>query len=163
MFVKPGNKDHANVVIHPPVLFALTCGWAGLLHLLAPLTFTDVVGWGGATRTLPGQVLTVGGLAIAVVAAWQFLRAGTNIPTGTTTTALVTHGVYGRSRNPIYVGALSFLLGLALWLDTLWLALAVPMVFGALTELVIKREEAYLETKFGDAYRRYCKTVRRWV
>ena len=79
------------------------------------------------------------------------------------TRALVTTGIHGWSRNPIYLG-LFFLygaLGIAArspWALMLTLPLAITIRYG-----VVAREEAYLERRFGDAYRNYKARVRRWL
>ena len=69
--------------------------------------------------------------------------------------ALVTWGPYRASRNPMYVGMSLGVAGIALALNTPWLLAILPPVWLLLRRLVIDREEAYLERKFGDAYRKF--------
>ena len=67
------------------------------------------------------------------------------------------------SRNPIYLGMASILLGVAEVLGTL-VALAFPVIFIALIEFcIIPGEERKLENLFGEPYREYKKSVRRWI
>jgi len=55
------------------------------------------------------------------------------------------------------------LIGLAIAFDNLWL-LMTPVPFALVIRYgVVAREEAYLERKFGDAYRGYRSRVRRWL
>lgn len=90
-------------------------------------------------------------------------RAGTNVPTNRPTTAMVDKGPYRFTRNPIYLGMFGGLFGLAIAFDTLWL-LATLVLFALVIRYgVVAREEAYLERKFGEAYRAYRKRVRRWL
>ena len=75
----------------------------------------------------------------------------------------MTTGINGSSRNPIYIGMFLVYgaIGLAVrspWILILALALAVAIRYG-----VVAREEAYLERRFGDAYRDYKARVRRWL
>jgi len=68
--------------------------------------------------------------------------------------ALVTHGLYSRIRNPIYVFAALAVAGVFLYLDKpvglLVLVILIPMqVYRA------RQEEKVLEAKFGDEYRQY--------
>jgi protein-S-isoprenylcysteine O-methyltransferase Ste14 len=74
---------------------------------------------------------------------------------------LVTSGLYAFSRNPIYVGMVTALIGTVL---------AVPNVVSAALALSawisisyqIRMEESHLSGAFGEAYRQYCQRVRRW-
>jgi protein-S-isoprenylcysteine O-methyltransferase Ste14 len=79
------------------------------------------------------------------------------------TSHLVTEGVYGVSRNPMYLGLVLMLVAWALWLGTAspW---AVPPLFAILmTTTQIAPEERALETVFGETYVAYRHRVRRWV
>ncbi len=77
--------------------------------------------------------------------------------------ALVTHGVYRVTRNPMYVGMALLLLAWALYLSA-WLALAGPIVFVLyITRFQILPEERALRARFGDAFTRYAAQVRRWL
>ena len=71
--------------------------------------------------------------------------------------------MYRWSRNPIYLAMLFFLVGIGIavrspWIFLLAVPLAVTFRYG-----VIAREEAYLDRRFGDAYRDYKAHVRRWL
>jgi protein-S-isoprenylcysteine O-methyltransferase Ste14 len=76
---------------------------------------------------------------------------------------LVTTGIHGWSRNPIYVGMFLIYAGIGVLLRSPWiflfmLPLAIAMRYG-----VIAREEAYLERRFGSAFSEYKARVRRWL
>ena len=71
--------------------------------------------------------------------------------------AVVTDGVYRVTRNPMYLGLVLILLGLAVFL-------ASPWAFGAfITRFQIRPEERVLAERFGAAYTEYCARVRRWL
>lgn len=78
------------------------------------------------------------------------------------TTRLVTDGVFGHTRNPLYVGVSVALCGLALIFDLDWILLLIVPSFVLLHFAVVRREERYLEQKFGDAYRHYKARVPRY-
>ena len=78
------------------------------------------------------------------------------------TTALITSGLFAHSRNPIYQGASIALLGLALMLASDWIVILMVPALVLLHYGVVLREERYLETKFGEAYRRYKAAVPRY-
>ena len=93
----------------------------------------------------------------------NFSRAATPVPRNQPTRALVTTGIHGWSRNPIYVGMFLIYGGIGMavrspWILILTLPLAITIRYG-----VVAREEAYLERRFGDAYRDYKARVRRWL
>jgi protein-S-isoprenylcysteine O-methyltransferase Ste14 len=66
-------------------------------------------------------------------------------------------------RNPIYLGMVLGLIGLAIAFNSLWLLMTLVPFALVIRYGVITREEAYLERKFGDVYRRYRARVRRWL
>jgi protein-S-isoprenylcysteine O-methyltransferase Ste14 len=151
--------DTANVIIRPPIAWALAVLAALALHWLVPLRFMPApvpAGW------LGGAVFVVA-LALAIWAIATMTRAGSNVPTNTPTTTIVDAGPYRFTRNPIYLGMFIGLIGLAIAFDSLWpLVMLVP--FGLVIRYgVVAREEAYLERKFGDLYGGYRARVRRWV
>ena len=82
-----------------------------------------------------------------------------------TCTVCVTDGtLWSRySRNPDYVGQTLAYLGITIAADSWWPVILLPAVLLVIQFGVVRREEAYLEAKFGDAYRGYKKQVRRWL
>ena len=104
-------------------------------------------------------------LALALVA-WAIVtmtRAGSNVPTSLPTTTIVNTGPYRFTRNPIYLGMVLGLIGLAIALNSLWLLLMLVPFALVIRYGVVTREEVYLERKFGDVYRGYRSRVRRWL
>jgi protein-S-isoprenylcysteine O-methyltransferase Ste14 len=76
---------------------------------------------------------------------------------------LVTTGIHSWSRNPIYLGLFLVYGGIGVAAGSLWaLIVAVPLAI-TIRYGVVAREEAYLERRFGDAYRDYKAHVRRWL
>ncbi|MPY88600.1 MAG: isoprenylcysteine carboxylmethyltransferase family protein [Luteitalea sp.] len=151
----------AGVIARPPLLFlaALLLGLASD-HLL-PLPFAvpeaDLVHW-----IIAGSVILIG-LALAAAGVRNFSRAATPVPTNEPTRVLVTTGMHGWMRNPIYLGMFLVYGGIGVavqstWVLVLTLPLAVLIRYG-----VVAREEAYLERRFGDAYIDYRRRVRRWL
>ncbi|UYN96018.1 MAG: isoprenylcysteine carboxylmethyltransferase family protein [Enhydrobacter sp.] len=72
-------------------------------------------------------------------------------------------GPYRFTRNPIYLGMMVGQVGLAIAFDSLWLLVTLVPFALVLRYGVVAREEAYLERKFGDDYRRFRARVGRWV
>jgi protein-S-isoprenylcysteine O-methyltransferase Ste14 len=101
-----------------------------------------------------------------VLAFWSrsiFLRNSTTLQLSEEPTSLVTSGPFHLSRNPIYLGMASILLGVAVLQGTL-VALTFPVLFVTVIEFfIIPGEERKLENLFGELYREYKKSVRRWI
>ena len=137
------TTDRSNAVIRPPIAWALAfAAWP---------------------KVLIGVMVFAAGLALAIWAFVTFRRAGTRVETTEPTMAIVTHGPYRFTRNPIYLGMFLGQTGLAIGFDNLWiLAMLIPFHL-VLRYGVVAREEAYLEHKFGDVYSAYKSRVRRWL
>ena len=158
------DGDTANAVVRPPLLFlaALLLGFASD-HLL-PLPFPVP----GSGPLHAASVVAAGCLILVGVAAFgaglrNFTCAETPVQGNRPTRTLVTRGIHGWSRNPIYLGMFLVYAGIGLvvrspWILLLLLPLAVTIRYG-----VVAREEAYLERRFGTAYRDYKARVRRWL
>jgi protein-S-isoprenylcysteine O-methyltransferase Ste14 len=145
----------------PPVLYVgcLLVGFA--LDRLVPLALTYPEGT--LLCSMAGMALVLIGVAIVAAGARNFSRANTPVPSNQPVRALVTTGIHGWSRNPIYVGMLLLYAGIGNAARSPWvLILALPLVI-ILRYGVIAREETCLERRFGDAYRDYKARVRRWL
>jgi protein-S-isoprenylcysteine O-methyltransferase Ste14 len=158
---KVSDAATAGVIVRPPLLFlaALLLGLG--LDRLATIPF-NVPGGEPIRWTLASGLILIG-IALAAAGIRNFSRAATPVPTSEPTRALVTSGIHGLSRNPIYVGLFLVYVGIGMavlspWILILILPLAITMRYG-----VVAREEAYLERRFGDAYRNYKARVRRWL
>jgi protein-S-isoprenylcysteine O-methyltransferase Ste14 len=84
------------------------------------------------------------------------------VPPTKPSTALVTDGIYRRTRNPMYLGLSLILFGIAFAADSLWFLIVLTIAIFAVTKLAIEPEERYLADLFGTPYRDYKSRVRRW-
>ncbi len=149
-------------VIAPPPLIALAVLVAGLLldWMVPADLLTRSLPFG--TRIVIGIVLAGVGLALAVTARQTFVRAGTNVEPWKPALQLVTGGVFAWLRNPMYVGVTLLLIGLALALASDWMLGLTLLACLILHFGVVRREERYLEAKFGEDYRAYKARVPRY-
>jgi protein-S-isoprenylcysteine O-methyltransferase Ste14 len=155
-----GAPDVAGVIVLPPFIFLGFLVAAIVLEAVVPL---PLLGAYAVARYLAGAALAACGFALIGMGMRRFAAAGTNVPPNLPTTALVIDGIYGRTRNPLYLGTTLVYLGVSVAAGSLWaIVLAVPLLW-VINVGVIAREERYLERKFGDAYRAYKGRVRRWV
>ncbi|HTS02828.1 MAG TPA: isoprenylcysteine carboxylmethyltransferase family protein [Thermoanaerobaculia bacterium] len=155
------TEDNADVLVLPPVVFVLAIGAGFALRRLVPVRLVPPFLEGPAGDA--GAALAVLGLAFGGWAFATFVRAKTTPHPNHPVNALVTWGPYRVSRNPMYVGLSVFTAGLALVANTPWLFAVLPPAWLALRRLVIDREEAYLERRFGDEYRTFLARTRRWL
>ena len=123
----------------------LGLAWSGLVYLAAAF-----------------MSLGLGILTFSVVA---FIRARTTVNPMAPDQAkhLVTSGLYRYSRNPMYLGLLCIVLGVALYLENVAAFLGPVLFVWLMTELQIKPEEQALQLKFGEAFADYRQKTRRWV
>jgi protein-S-isoprenylcysteine O-methyltransferase Ste14 len=155
------SRDNAGVVAPPPLLALAAIALGLALDRLAPAYLIAVL-LPTTARLVIGAILGAAGLALMAAAMLAFHRAGTRPEPWKPTVAIVTTGVYGFMRNPMYVGGTLVLVGLALALASDWMAV-MTIVFALVVHFgVVRREERYLEAKFGDAYRRYKARVPRY-
>ena len=155
------EKDGAQRKRNPAAAFlemAILFGAPVLFHFLLPLTQVVHGLW-----RLAGIALMVLGLWLTGSASREFRKAKTGFQLRDGGAALVTSGPFRFSRNPIYLGMLVWLLGLAVLLGSL-----VSFVFPVLTFLLanfvlIPPEEKKLQEIYGDEFRNYRQTVRRWL
>jgi len=129
-----------------------------LLHFIFP-----VPAFLSPPATYSGFVIMGFGLVLVLWSRSLFLKNATTLQPSEEPTSLMTSGLFRISRNPIYVGMASILLGVAVLMGTV-VALAFPALFVALIEFfIIPGEERKLEKIFGERYREYKKSVRRWI
>lgn len=155
------NTAVASGIRRPPFLYlaCLVLGFALDRLLPLPLSYPEA----GLICSIGGGALIVTGVAIMAVGARNFSRAGTPVPSNQPVRALVTSGIHGWSRNPIYVGMLLLYAGIGIAARSPWILILALPLFVILRYGVVAREEAYLERRFGETYREYKAHVRRWL
>ena len=110
-----------------------------------------------------GASLVVIAVALFAYSVAKFRAAGTPVPSHKPTTAIVRTGPYRFSRNPIYLAFSLFQLGIAIWVNSVWLLATLAGAVALMHHVVIPREEEYLERKFGAEYLDYKASVRCWL
>ena len=156
----PNKPDRPDILVFPPLvplavlLLGLLLQWLlplGLLAQIAPLP-----------RHVLGVLAFVGGMALVIVANRFFQAIGTNTRPTLPATALATGGVFAHIRNPMYVGGCIALFGIAVGFAFDWVLLLELASLPLIHYGIVVAEEAYLETKFGEPYRRYKASVPRY-
>lgn len=111
-----------------------------------------------------GAILALAGAALAARCAADFVWSGEGTPAPIDPPKkLVTVGFYRYSRNPMYVGIVSLLMGEAVLFRSpnLWIYTALVVVGFHL--YAIFYEEPNLRRRFGESYLEYCRMVPRWI
>ncbi len=103
------------------------------------------------------------GFLLAFNSIARFVRAKTGVVPFSESTALITEGFYKYTRNPMYVGMNSFLLGLMLILKNPLNILFLIIFFFVVRNMFVLKEEVQMEETFGEDYLTYKRKVRRWL
>ncbi len=145
----------------PPVAVLLMCG-AGMwfVSVLFPALAIYFPG-----RTVLAVVTGFVGIAFGVAGVRAFRAASTTVdpryPEKSST--VVRTGIYQRSRNPMYFGLLLILSGWALFLAHALAFVGLPVFVLYMNRFQIQPEERAMLSAFGDDYRDYLHSVRRWI
>lgn len=152
------NRDRAAVRFPPPLLYVISAGLGWLLQDLAPLPdFEDL------PRKLIGNGVMMAGFVFMMTAFGHLIKTGQDPEPWKPTPSILSRGVYRFSRNPMYVAMAMIQLGFGARLGNLWIMVLTVFSQIAVYLVAVRHEEAYLERKFGDEYRRYKARVRRWL
>jgi protein-S-isoprenylcysteine O-methyltransferase Ste14 len=155
-----GRRDTAGVIAAPPLLFGAALIIALSLHAFHPIRIASLPG--GMLR-LAGVALIVLGLLLSIAVVRAFGKVGTPVPPYRPTTHFVTTGPYRYTRNPDYIGQTLMYVGIAVVANSWWPLFLLPLVLLVVQRGVVRREERYLEAKFGQEYRDYTARVSRWL
>ncbi len=103
------------------------------------------------------------GIIMAAISAGMFRKAGTGIKPFDEATLLVTTGFYRYSRNPMYLGMILMLTGVAFLMGNIGTILPMVLFVIVIRNNFVLGEERFLEASFGQVYLDYKSTVRRWL
>lgn len=148
------------------VVSLASLGWAATL--IASATSEGFRGWLlGRSMFVVSPLISwaIAALGLALMAASQAsmgaaFRVGQD--EGDAPPELQRSGLHALSRNPIYVGSWTFLLGMTLWHPSA-LLLALCAVVGLGIHGLVLAEEAFLRERFGATYAAYCARTPRYI
>ena len=144
--------------IQPPLLALIHLVFAYMLTWFIPLPLVVP-----PILQLFGFLLVIIGFLLGMGALIAFRRAGTTLNPHGQAARLVTSGIYGFTRNPIYLGFLFIVVGISLDSGSYWGILLAPILIILFNQLVIGPEEEYLASKFDEQFNSYKQKVRRWI
>jgi protein-S-isoprenylcysteine O-methyltransferase Ste14 len=145
------------IKIHPPLLAGVLVLVTLALHFMLPEDRT--VGW----EQVIGLLLVAVGAGVSSFAAAIFqVRETTRKPWGEPT-KFVELAPFTWTRNPMYLGLATTLLGLAIFFGSIAMLVAPAVFFAVIDRILIPREEETMERIFGQDYVAYKDRIRRWI
>lgn len=158
----PGAANRSTFVpslaVPPPTWLLGTMVLMFGLHCLAPVA-SLVTGPGRFAGLIPPGF----GLGINLLADAALRKAKTPVKPHLKPQTLVTWGIFRVTRNPMYLGFVFVVFGVALLLGTVTPFLALPAFAGLLDRTFIRYEERVLAETFGGRWNEYQDRVRRWL
>jgi len=153
------GEEVATGKLPPPLCFVVPGGLGLLLEWLVPL------GWigGGYWRVGVGAGVALVGFALLGYTVSVMRNSGQEPEPWKPTPSIVDTGPFGWSRNPIYLSMALMHVGVGVAVGSVWVLAMVLPACAVVHALVIRREEAFLERKFGQAYLDYRRRVRPWL
>ena len=145
----------AEIVFGIPFLIGLS------LHFVVPFSLPQGILRQALIPT--GLVLITAGIGLIVLARRELAHYAQPTDPGHPTSKVVKTGVFAISRNPLYLGSVNVLLGVALTLNMLWALVTLLASMALCLYVLIIPEEHYLAAKFGEEYAEYVATVHRWL
>ena len=143
--------------IYPPLLAGALLLGTLVLHFIVPEARS--VGW----YQVIGLLVVALGAGLSCFAAALFQARGTTRNPYGEPAALVAQAPYTWTRNPMYLGLATALMGLAIFFSSIAMLLAPVVFIAVIDRMVIPREEETLERLFGNDYADYKNRVRRWI
>lgn len=141
--------------LRPPRIAIFLVAAAVTLHLILPIVV--------APRLQTAAIMSgLAGFAIMLRAWWLFREVATPICPTANATTLITGDVYAITRNPMYLGMLLMLLGIALFSGSAAFYATAAVYFAILNFVFCPFEEQRLRAEFAD-YASYESRVRRWI
>jgi protein-S-isoprenylcysteine O-methyltransferase Ste14 len=156
------QEDHAAVKFPPPVVGILTIIIGYVLGRYVPI-MDDFLLPSPARYWVGGIVAVTAGIGLGWWPVRLFNQIEQDARPWTPTPEIVVEGPYKFSRNPMYLMMLIVCFGFSIILDEAWVLVLTPVCAVVIYLTAIRHEEAYLERKFGDSYRNYKESVRRWI
>jgi len=144
-------------ILPPPYLFSAIVMMT-LLHYLLPVAIVIPWPW-----QVSGAIPLCIGIICNLMADQALKESSTTVKPFEESSSLVTTGIYGISRHPMYNGMVLILLGIAICFGTLSPFFIVPLFIFLINKNFIRVEEEMLEKRFGKNWCEYKSKVRRWI
>jgi len=144
--------------IMPPTWMLIAMIAMLVLNFLFPVAWIIPPLW-----NLLGLIFIASGMTMNLIADKALHQSGTTVKPFQESSTLVTSGIFQISRNPMYLGMVSILTGIAILLASLSPFLVIFAFVVLITNSFIKIEEGMLAEKFGPMWEAYKARTRRWL
>ena len=144
--------------ILPPTYLVASIVLMVVFHFLMPLAEVIPYPW-----QLLGSLPLLLGIVLNLMADKALKIFNTTVKPYEESAALITNGVFGISRHPMYLGMVLMLTGIAILMGSLSPFLLIPVFAMVMDKVFVRIEEAMLANQFGNRWLEYKKTVRKWL
>ena len=150
-------KKYLNTKIPPPIIT--------LLSIVIIYLFESKIEYSQLHLKAVGMIFLILGLTLIFLAVLKFIKTKTTVdPTRPEKTSnLVISGVYKLTRNPMYLGMLFLIIAYAIYNNSIFGCIVVPIFIFYINKFQIEPEEIEMRKKFGESFENYCKKVNRWL
>ena len=153
------KKMNTSVPKIPPPIFFL----AALFVMILLNSFVPIGHWLNYPWRYLGVIIIVIGFSLSLGSGIYFRKLGTNPRPGTQANVLVTKGPFRFTRNPMYLGLVTMLIGVSILLGSYSPLFIIPVLFVILHTQFVLREEKWMEGWFGERYLEYKSKTPRWL
>ena len=154
------KKDSPGVYIPPPLFYVVIFLVALFLQKKFPI---NAMLFREQGMKILGILFIVIALFFLIRSLRQFIKSKNTLVTMLPASSLQTKGIYQITRNPMYLGLAIVYLGLSCLIGNWWNMILFPFLLLLVQQYIIKREEKYLDRRFGKEYADYKHKVRRWL
>jgi len=154
------KKDNPGVYIPPPLFYVVIFLAALFLQNKFPI---NAILFRGQGFKILGIIFIFIALFFLIKSLRQFIQSKNTVVTMLPASSLQTAGIYRITRNPMYLGLAIVYLGLSCLIGNWWNFILFPFLLLLVQQYIIRKEEKYLDRRFGKEYAAYKHKVRRWL
>ena len=166
VFYHSNDDDAAQVISFPPIifLFSMNSGFFVSTVNMYHFQFYSVPKYFDFLRnTEIGLIIIIFAILIISSALKNFKEKSEDPMPTTSSSLIISDGIYNFSRNPMYLGLCLLQVGIGMALSFTHIIMFTLLTIVIYRYGVIDKEELYLEEKFGDKYISYKNKTRRWL
>jgi protein-S-isoprenylcysteine O-methyltransferase Ste14 len=137
-----------------PIFAAISLGY-GMMTLAISRYFEPAF----QMELLPSWLTNIFGIALIVIGVLFFMISVKTVTRAYNADELVNEGIFRCCRHPLYASWVVFIVPGIVFLAKSWLGLTTPIFMFLILRVLVRKEEAYLESVFGSEYLEYKKSV----
>lgn len=154
---QPNKSGIIEIVAKAPVIYLIALFVGAILHYFYPVPISA-----GSLGVTVGLVFIIFG-PLLILWAQASLRRFRVAVRANDASKNFAHGPYCYTRNPTYMGLTFLIVGFGLFANSFFVVASSLIAFLAINFTILKEEESIMIEKYGEDYKLYQKTVRRWM